>query len=441
MSSYIAHLLTYLPVIPAAVICCIPMRNHFRYSKVRTYIDIIITISLSCFIASWLDYSTSIQSTPIAILMFLVLFIVYHSRLIVHISKSLAVFCYVLALMSIISSIATAIDAVFNPDAGQDTITWLYIAGQLGFSVVAALLLFSPFRTSGLELVDTLDIPGTWFTLVPQSLLYTAVCLVMTPNDYHSLYEGHNFRTFVIIILFMALSLITGVISFYRVSVGVRNHERAETSLSILELQEAQFEQQQRYLEESAVLRHDFRQTMYTLNGLLVAEDYEGLRNYFDEYFSTLPENPIRKFCRNQPLNALLNYYAGRAQDEHIELRWVIDPLESISLSDVELCTMIGNILDNAISACKEAETEKKYIQLSVVEEHGNSLFIVASNSCRTDLVKRNGVYLSTRRGGGRGLKSISRIAQEHGGSADFSDNDGVFYTNVMLPLTQREDQ
>ena len=56
-----------------------------------------------------------------------------------------------------------------------------------------------------------------------------------------------------------------------------------------MELQEAQFEQQQRYLEESAVLRHDFRQTMYTLNGLLVAEDYEGLRNYFDEYFSTLP--------------------------------------------------------------------------------------------------------------------------------------------------------
>ena len=442
MSSYIAHLLTYLPVIPAAVICCIPMRNHFRYSKVRTYIDIIITISLSCFIASWLDYSTSIQSTPIVILMFLVLFIVYYSHLIVHISKSLAVFCYVLALMSIISSITTAIDAAINPNAGQDVITWLYIAVQLGFSIITALILYySPFSTYGAELVDTLDIPGTWFTLIPQSLLCTAVCLVMTPSDYRSLYEGHNFRSYVIIILFMSMSLLTGIISFYRVSVGVRNHERAETSLSILEIQENQFEQQQQYLEESAAQRHDFRQTMYTLNGLLMAENYDGLRNYFDEYFSTLPENPIRRFCRNQPLNALLNYYAVRAQDEHIELRWVIDPLESISLSDVELCTMIGNILDNAISACKEAETEKKYIQLSVVEEHGNSLFIVASNSCRTDLVKRNGVYLSTRRGGGRGLKSISRIAQEHGGSADFSDNDGVFYTNVMLPLTQREDQ
>ncbi|MBQ3411569.1 MAG: GHKL domain-containing protein [Oscillospiraceae bacterium] len=437
MNSFFAHLLTYLPIIPAAVMCCTPMRNHFKYSKLRTYADMIITISLSCLIASWLDYSTSINFTPLAIIMFLVFFIAYHSRLTVHISKSLAVFCYVLALMSIISSTTTALDAVFNPDAGQDTITWLYIAGQLGFSVVAALLLFSPLRTYGIELVDTLDIPGTWFTLVPQSLLYTAVCLVMTPNDYRSLYEGHNFRNYVIIILFMALSLITGVISFYRVSVGVRNHERAETSLSILELQEAQFEQQQRYLEESAELRHDFRQTMYTLNGLLQAKDYSGLLEYFESYFRKIPENPVRRFCLNQPLNALLNYYAGVAQTDHIALRWQIDPLDDISISDVSLCTVVGNILENAVAACRDTAIEGRFIQLSIIDENGNTLFVVESNSCRKNLKKHGETYISSKHDGGIGLGSVTRIVQDHGGSADFSDSDGVFYSNIMIPLTK----
>ena len=112
MSSYFAHLLTYLPIIPAAVICCIPMRNHFRYSKTRTYADLIITVCLSCLIASWFDYSTGIQLTTLAVLMFIILFIVYHSRLTVHISKSIAVFCFVLALMSIDSSVATAVDEI-----------------------------------------------------------------------------------------------------------------------------------------------------------------------------------------------------------------------------------------------------------------------------------------------------------------------------------------
>ena len=60
-------------------------------------------------------------------------------------------------------------------------------------------------------------------------------------------------------------------------------------------------------------------------------------------------------------------------------------------------------------------------------------MFVVESNSCRKNLEKHGGTYISSKHDGGIGLGSVTRIVQDHGGSADFSDSDGVFYSNIML--------
>lgn len=437
MNGYIAHLLTYLPIIPAAILCCAPMRNSYRFSRIRTYSHITLILILACMVTAWIDYATGIKTTPLSLMLFIFCFAVYHAHLQVHISKSLAVFCMVLALMSVISSLVTAADAAFNPEAGAETITVLYIVLSLLFSIVAALILFIPFSRYGSMLIETLDIPRVWFSLVPILVVITLVNMVMIPDDYRTLYEPGNFRTYVIVIAALLGCLVSATVSFYHITLGVLNSEKQRAAISILQMQEDQFEQQQRYMEETAGLRHDFRQTMYTLNGLLQAGDYSGLKEYFESYFRMLPDNPVRKFCINQPLNALLNYYAGVAQNELIDLRWKIDPLEDLSISDVDLCTVVGNILENAVAACSDTDPEHRFIQLSVVEESGNTLFVVASNSCRKDLEKRGGTYVSSKNGGGMGLGSVTRIAQSHGGSADFSDSDGIFYSNIMIPLNR----
>ena len=442
MNGFFGHFLTYLPIIPAAVMCCVPMANRFRFSRIRTYIDMIAVLTFSCVVISWLDYATEIRTPPLSILLFLICFIAYHTHLTVHISKSLAVFAVVVAFMSILSSFSTAIDAFFNPWAGEEYITPLYIVVQLVVSSLSALIFFFPLKKYGRELVDRLDIPRVWYALIPNPLVCTTVNLVMNPDEYNSLFMNHAFRSYIIVLITLTLALITGVLSFYHTVIGILNAERQHRQLSLLELQESQFRLQQKYIEESATERHDFKQIMYTLNGLLQAEDYDGLREYFSAYFSNMSDNPVRKFCLNQPLNALLNYYAGEAQEAQIDLRWVIDPLDDVNIPDVDLCTVIGNILDNAVAACRDSEPADRFIQLSAVVDNGTTLFIVASNSCEGLTFTREGRYVSTKmEGSGLGLSSITQIAESYGGSAEFSDRDGVFYTNVMIPLSRTSDQ
>ena len=50
-------------------------------------------------------------------------------------------------------------------------------------------------------------------------------------------------------------------------------------------------------------------------------------------------------------VNALLNYYMGRAQMVNAGIEWEISLPENLSISDIDLCGILGNILENAVLA------------------------------------------------------------------------------------------
>ena len=57
-------------------------------------------------------------------------------------------------------------------------------------------------------------------------------------------------------------------------------------------------------------------------------------------------------FCKNPVVNALIEYFYGIAQTQGTELQVRIDLPDPMPLTDVELCTVLGNLLDNAVEAC-----------------------------------------------------------------------------------------
>ena len=216
---------------------------------------------------------------------------------------------------------------------------------------------------------------------------------------------------------------------------GVLHAARTREKMRILEMQESQFESQQQYMESFARTRHDFRQNIRTMKNLFHEGDYEQLGKYIDEYYDSLPVPETRRYCSNTALNALLNYYAGKAKENDIPVSFRIDIPQKISVSDVDLCTIIGNILENAVTACLEIPAENRSLLLSGLVQN-NRLYIVATNSFSGQVRERNGKYLSRRHSGsGIGLKSIQTSAEKYHGKAEFSHNGQEFHSDVMLLL------
>ena len=200
-------------------------------------------------------------------------------------------------------------------------------------------------------------------------------------------------------------------------------------------MQESQYHAQQQYIAESARLRHDFRQQLHSLAEMAVDGNYEQLTEHLLGCVNALPKQPVN-YCENLPLNALFSYYGSLMDDARIQRNWKIAlPSEAaFKITDMELCSLLGNILENVWQGCQSVPPQNRYHELTICVKHETSLYIVSSNSFDGQVKKENGVYLSTRKNGsGIGLSSIATIAERHHGIAQFSNTEDTFVIDVVV--------
>lgn len=135
-------------------------------------------------------------------------------------------------------------------------------------------------------------------------------------------------------------------------------------------------------------------------------------------------------------MNALFNYYKGMAEAQEVRTDWHLSIPEPLSISELDLASLFGNLMENAITGCMTVPKEERRFALSVEIHQENCLYIVSTNSFDGQTRKTKDGYLSTKRNGeGTGLFSISSVAEKYQGYARISDNNGEFFVDVMLKI------
>ena len=428
---------SYLCTIPAVIMCFLPMHNQLKYGAARTFITFTLLAVIIIPGAAWLNIQYNLDQNALTAPIVLLFFIVYHLHLKNSLGASVAIVSFVCALMSILSNYANAYDAWLRPDAAANTFSMQ--AAMFQFVLCAGVLvILSWFLWSfGSELVDNLDNDSVWYTTALSSLVFVSLNIALYPGDYKLLTTGGNFAAFLVeLSLLLLLLLISSIMFYYTVSEILDKH-RIEERNRMLEVQESQYKNTQSYLEATTRARHDFRQAIRTLKELSDQGEYEKLSEYLNSYIEAMPSNTVVKYCQNNAVNALLNFYTRDAKQLNVDLNLSADLPEQLSVTDIDLCSMLGNIMENAMNAAKNAPEGKRWIDLVVTTQHEQQLLIVASNGMAGDIKMRDGEYLSTtHRGSGLGLRSIREIAERNGGVAEFSHVDGEFHTDVMIPLS-----
>ena len=106
--------------------------------------------------------------------------------------------------------------------------------------------------------------------------------------------------------------------------------------------------------------------------------------------------------------------------------------------SDMDLCVMVGNLLDNAIEACDAVkEEENRFIRI-YIDTLQNQLYISIMNGMAGTARRQGARFVSNKRGDRRqgfGLQQVDRIVEKYGGYLNRQTEEGVFATEIMLPL------
>jgi len=269
------------------------------------------------------------------------------------------------------------------------------------------------------------------------ALLFMAINLLVAPRSYQTLHTG---RMFFLYMVFEIWSLLVQVFFhrvFYLIAVDIVNFAEQEKETRLWEIQASQYQALRSHMQETAKLRHDFRYSVRILTTLARKGDWESLQSYIGKYAENDFSEPVgQNWCANAALNALFSYYYELAGTDRIRLDWHLEIPDPLTVSELDLASLFGNLLENAVAGCRTVPAAQRCFSLSAKVQNGKQLYIVSTNRFNGLVKKRDDEYLSTRQGGrGIGLPSIAAVAEKYHGSARFSNSETEFWADIVLKL------
>lgn len=181
--------------------------------------------------------------------------------------------------------------------------------------------------------------------------------------------------------------------------------------------------------------RHDYRNHIQTLKTLMEQGKYDRVTSYLDDLGVDLTTVDTVLKTGNIMADAILNskISLAKANDIPVDASATI-PVE-INISDIDLCVIIGNLLDNAIEASLKAEKGDRSIRV-YIEMKKNNLYLSFTNLTATGkLTMVNGRYPSTKSNShGFGLMRVDSIVKKYNGYIKRASEDGAFTTEILLP-------
>ena len=207
-----------------------------------------------------------------------------------------------------------------------------------------------------------------------------------------------------------------------------------------LKLVEYQTEQSRRHLEEVRSIhremrgyKHDFHNHLQTLKSYLDAGDIRRAKEYLSELDEKLMNVDTLLKTGNVSLDAILSAKIAQAKNEGITVTVKANVPDGLTVSDLELSIIVGNLLDNAIEACRGAEGEK-FIRLFLGMK-GKMLYFSMLNSAGAKLKKSGALFRTSKSGAhGFGLKRTEAIIKDHGGWVKYNSEDGAFTSEFLVP-------
>ena len=186
--------------------------------------------------------------------------------------------------------------------------------------------------------------------------------------------------------------------------------------------------------EEIHMIRHDMKHAYSVINTLLLDGKYDEAIKYVQGSSENITSAETIIDVGNDFVNAILNSKLSLAKTKGIEvLCGAAKNLDGVE--DEDMCTLLGNMLDNAIEACVLCESDKRLIEVNIAS-YSKQLVITVSNTAEWDVLKNNRNLVSTKKQAeshGFGVESIRQIAKKYDGNARFYQENNVFNCKVLL--------
>lgn len=297
-----------------------------------------------------------------------------------------------------------------------------YLAISFLFSTVITLVLRQLFRTHQKLSMATSRRNWLYQFIVP----ILSIIFAFTVSAIQGQVFGPDYLSVISLLSLIVLSFSS---LYFTLHLSQQQHAYYQNKLDKeqLQFQLRETQQSQEEYQRLQSLRHDLKNKHLTLLALLEENPDEAR-----EYLHSLTDSISGKqtfYSKNPTVNYLLNQKLHDVEDE-IELDINCFIPQELSIQPDVLAVILGNCLDNSISACLRL-TDKSERTLSLnIRYFQQNLFISINNTFNEQEQETR----KTRQRDGWGLRNVDALVQEYQGTIKRFKENGHYRTEILLP-------
>ena len=201
------------------------------------------------------------------------------------------------------------------------------------------------------------------------------------------------------------------------------------------ELIETHYQEVENMYRQIRGWRHDYRNHIQMMKVLAENGDLDGIKTYLDELDTDLNTVDTVVKTGNAMADAILNSKISLAKSRNIAVQVDAHIPVKLSMSELDLCVILGNLFDNAIEASLALPEDQRRIRV-YMDMKGTQLYISFTNRTAGKKLPKVGKIFKTTKGAGHGfgLVRIDNIIERLDGYLSRNSEDGAFTTELLIP-------
>ena len=424
-------LLNFLPFLALALY---PFRHSLRFSRGVTGILIGLLSVIQVMLGAWVSFVPGNHAAIASALSTALYAAFYFLAVKKHFGKTLFTLLMISNLANFAVISAKCLEGILFPALAVQSYRWSFslmlFAVEIILSVPIFLYMKSVFtpavekEPSGFEWRYLWLIPATFYIV-----WYFAIYSVVSRSALEIALRPKN-------TLFLFIINVGAILIYYVVTRLILEQNQTlelEEKNHQLSMQAVQYENLQEKITDARRAKHDVRHHISLIREYVSKGELDALLKYLDGYNDSLPDDSLIRFCENPAANAVLLYFAQQAKDNDIDYIVNAEIPGNIFVSDTDISVLFGNLIENAIDACKEEHGDDRKIDIRA-RLKGITLCVTVDNTFTGTLRRTtDNEFLSTKhKGPGLGTQSVKSIAEHYGGICRFEVKDDMFCASVM---------
>lgn len=181
--------------------------------------------------------------------------------------------------------------------------------------------------------------------------------------------------------------------------------------------------------------RHDYHNHIQALQASMELENYDEVRRYLRQLNDDLTQVDTAVKTGRVMVDAILNGKMNIAAQNKIPVNVKARLPEGVSVSDTDLCVIIGNLLDNAVEENKKLPEEDRFIRIYIGRKN-TQLYLAFTNAAGKKQQRRGSLFSSSKGADhGFGLRRVENLVKKYGGLFTADSEDGGFTAEILIPL------